>query len=215
MSENKYRATQRIAETFEERRVSFEVREKQGIEVVSAGFSVEGGPSAEVWFISKDNDNDVAVRVIRLISSVPESRRERVRAVCNQINETVRYLKFYLGRDGHVNVEYDFPVSTSDESVGEMAFEILILTMKILNDQYRFLMKAIYSDEPLEEESIEERVERLRRILEERRKAKSGLREDEDILGIADVIAEDTEEEEEEEPEAWIDLSDSSEDDAL
>ena len=32
MSENKYRATQRIAETFEERRVSFEVREKQGIE---------------------------------------------------------------------------------------------------------------------------------------------------------------------------------------
>ena len=29
------------------------------------------------------------------------------------------------------------------------------------------------------------------------------------------MIAEDTEEEEEEEPEAWIDLSDSSEDDAL
>lgn len=52
--------------------------------------------------------------------------------------------------DDNIHVEYDLPVNTGDDSLGEMAFEVFIRTMQILNDGYILIAKALYlnNDDP-------------------------------------------------------------------
>ena len=54
-----------------------------------------------------------------------------------------------MDADGDINVEYDFPVRSGDECIGEMAFEIFVRAMSILDNEYGIFMKALYTDEPL------------------------------------------------------------------
>ena len=93
---------------------------------------------------------------------------------CNVLNHKIRYTKFYLDTDGDINVEYDFPMSTPDEGIGEMAFEILVRMMQILDTEYGIFMKALYSDEDLniQEYSISaeliQNLQRFRKMMETR-----------------------------------------------
>lgn len=66
------------------------------------------------------------------------------------LNRKFRYMEFHLDSDGNINVEYDFPVHTPDNGIGEMAFEILVRTMAILDEGYNIFMKALYSEEDLD-----------------------------------------------------------------
>lgn len=71
-------------------------------------------------FISRDNGNDVAARIFGLITNTPKEKRARVMEACNVLNHKIRYMKFYLDTDGDINVEYDFPVYSPDNGIGEM-----------------------------------------------------------------------------------------------
>lgn len=68
---------------------------------------------------------------------------------CNILNNTMRYVKFYIDDDGDVNVEYDFPCRLSDDCVGEVAYEMFHRLMAILDGEYSIFMRAIYTTEPL------------------------------------------------------------------
>lgn len=81
----------------------------------------------------------------------------------------MRHLKFYIDADGDVNVEYDFPEHTPDNGVGEMALEIFVRTVHTLDSEYGIFMKAIYTDDNLEEESLMQKLERLYRMQEARK----------------------------------------------
>ena len=65
------------------------------------------------------------------------------------MNHKVRFAKFVLDNDGDINVEYDFPLKSSDDCVGEIAFEIFVRMMQILDEHYSIFMKAMYSNDPL------------------------------------------------------------------
>ncbi len=174
MSKYEFKAINLIAETFEQRDVKFDVISHHGSEQLLAGFSVDCGPNVIMRFISSDNDNDVAARIFGLISNIPERKRARVMEACNVLNHKIRYTKFYLDTDGDINVEYDFPMSTPDEGIGEMAFEILVRMMQILDTEYGIFMKALYSDEDLniQEYSISaeliQNLQRFRKMMETR-----------------------------------------------
>lgn len=97
-------------------------------------------------------------------------------------------MKFYIDSDGDINVEYDFPVHSSDECIGEMAFEIFVRTMQILDGEYEFLMKTLYTEdeidvhEPSLPSGFRELLEGLRgdpELLSELRSLPDGLEEDE------------------------------------
>ena len=169
MDKYTFKATNLIAETFDKHGIKYNVEEAPGAEIIVAGFPVDGGPAVTEWFISRDNDNDVAARVFRLVSKTPEARRSRVRDACNILNRKVRYMKFSIDADGDVNAEYDFPVQTPDSGVGEMALEIFVRTMRTLDSEYSLFMKAIYTDATLEEESLMQKLERLYRMQEARK----------------------------------------------
>ena len=147
---NEFKAINLIAETFEQRGVKFDVVSHHGSEQLLAGFSVDCGPNVIMRFISRDNDNDVAARIFGLISNIPKEKRTRVVEACNVLNRKIRHMKFILDTDGNINVEYDFPVYTPDEGIGEMAFEIFVRMMGILDAEYSIFMKALYSEEELD-----------------------------------------------------------------
>lgn len=150
MTNYMYKATGLIQETFDKKGIKYRVDTAGDAEIVCAGFSIDGGPSVIARFISRDNDNDVALRVLSLINNVPEAKRARVMEACNVLNNKVRYMKFYIDEDGDVNVEFDFPVNVCDECLGEAAYEMFQCIMAILKGEYTLFMKALYTTEKLE-----------------------------------------------------------------
>ena len=171
MNKYEFKAINLITQTFEKHGVKFKVVEAPSAEIIIAGFSINGGPQVEEWFISRDNGNDVAARVFRLVTRTPEDRRSRIEDACNILNRKVRHLKFSMDTDGDVNVEYDFPEYTPDNGIGEMALEIFVRTMKTLDSEYQIFMKAIYTDDILDEDGLMKKLERLFRLYKEKKAA--------------------------------------------
>ena len=156
MNNYRYKATNLIAESFEAHDIKYDVESLGDFEQVLAGFSINCGPSVIMRFISRDDSNAVAVRIIGLICRVPQEKRARMMEACNMLHTMVRYMKFRLDADGNVEASYDFLQCTPDDGVGEMALEILARTMMILNDEYDIFMKALYSEAPLDTEEDSE-----------------------------------------------------------
>ncbi len=140
-----YKATSLIAECFDEHDVKYRIEESEDASIVEAAFEVDAGPQVIARFISRDNDNDVAVRVFGLVCKVPEERRAAVLEACNQLSREIRYFKFYLSTEDRVNVEADLPVCTDDCCVGECCFELFVRLMKILDDKFQVIAQALYS----------------------------------------------------------------------
>lgn len=198
MNKYEFNATNLIAETFEKRGVKFEVNNHHGMEELQTFLPIGCGSYAIMHFISHDNDNDVAVRIIGLVSDAPMEKRLRVMEACNVLNNKIRYLKFALDDDGDVNVEYDFLAHSPNEGIGEMALEIFLRTMHILNSEFGIFMKAIYSVEELDIQDddgttrLMQRLEKFRKKMEARMTAVSASN-DEESDGESDDVELDLE----------------------
>lgn len=190
MNKYEFKAINLIAETFEKRGVKFDVVSHHGNEQLLAGFSVDCGPNVIMRFISCDNDNDVAARIFGLISNTPKEKRTRVMEACNVLNHKIRYMKFYLDPDGDINVEYDFPMHSPDDGIGERAFEIFVRVMQILDSEYSIFMKALYSDEELAIQGhgvpseLMQKLQELRKMMEARMAALEDSTDDEESDGL-------------------------------
>lgn len=109
---------------------------------------------------------------------------------CNILNHKIRYMKFYFDPDGDINVEYDFPVHSPDDGIGEMAFEIFVRMMQILNSEYSIFMKALYSDEELDIQGhsvpaeLMQKLQELRKMVEARMAALEDSTDDEESDGL-------------------------------
>lgn len=198
MNKYEFNATNLIAETFEKHGVKFDVVSHHGSEQLLAGFSVDCGPNVIMRFISRDNDNDVAARIFGLITNTPKEKRARVMEACNALNHKIRYTKFYLDADGDINVEYDFPVHTPDNGIGEMAFEVFVRMMHILDSNYNIFMKALYSEDELDIQGrsvpaeLMQRLQELREMIETRMTA-DGTSDDEESDDESDDVELDIE----------------------
>ena len=84
---------------------------------------------------------------MNLVNKVPTEKRYKVLEVCNALNHKFRFLKFAMDQDNDVHIEYDLPLSTGNDCLGEMAFEIFIRTMQILNEGYVLIAKTLYADD--------------------------------------------------------------------
>ena len=135
-------ATMAIQKTFDERNIKYRVNQVGDASVVEAGFGLDNGPNVVVRFISRDDDNDVAVRLFELIK-VKEEQQETVSKVINELNKEFRYLKFVMHDTGSVHVENDLYLCT--ENVGEVAAEMFVRYMQILKQAYPKLMKALWA----------------------------------------------------------------------
>lgn len=139
-----HKATELIVKSFDEHSVKYRVTEAADASMVEAGFEVEAGPEVVVRYISKDEDNDVAIRIFGLLHKIPEAKRVAVIEACNTLSAKIRFFKFYLDASSNVNVEADLPVRTDDECLGECCFELFVRIMSILDNEYHILAEALY-----------------------------------------------------------------------
>ncbi|MBQ2990735.1 MAG: YbjN domain-containing protein [Clostridia bacterium] len=147
-------------------------------EEIHLPYGVTFGPLVYIKFISRDDDNDVAVRIMGLVNEIPKDKRSTALEICNGLNSKFRYLKFCVDNDGDFSVEYDFPVKTSDELVGKFAVETFLRIIKILDREYQGIAQALYAEKEDEEEDEaeseeEERLNGLRGLLEEMRRQRA------------------------------------------
>ena len=135
-------ATMAIQKTFDEKNIKYRVNQVGDSSIVEAGFVLDNGPNVIVRFISRDDDNDVAVRVFDLVK-VKEDQQETMIKVINDLNKEFRFLKFVIHDSGSVHVENDLYLRT--ENVGEVAAEMFVRYMQILKQAYPKLMKALWA----------------------------------------------------------------------
>ena len=155
-----FKATNLISEAFDTHGVKYRIVELDDASVVEAAFCVDSGPQVITRFISRDNDNDVAVRIFGLVCKVSDAKRSAVMEACNTLCRKIRFFKFYLDGENSVNVEADLPMNVDDSSVGECCFELFVRIMKILDDEFHILAQALYAD-PAPRESGQSEILRL------------------------------------------------------
>ncbi|MBQ9967727.1 MAG: YbjN domain-containing protein [Oscillospiraceae bacterium] len=105
-------------------------------------FGLNNGGNYRIRFISRDDDNDVAVRIIGLVT-VDDAQQSKVLPVLNKLNQKFRYAKFAMDDDGDINIEYDYLVRCPDPSAS--AREIMIRLVKIIDDAYPDIMRAMWA----------------------------------------------------------------------
>lgn len=138
-----------LIDAFTAHGLKHQVTENEQYQEIHVPFGIKNGPLADVKFISAGRGNDTQVRIMNLVNAVPEEKRYKVLEACNTLNNKYRYIKFNMDKDNDVHVEYDLPVSTGNDCLGEMAVEIFIRTVQILNEGYILIAKALYTaDEP-------------------------------------------------------------------
>ena len=105
-------------------------------------------------FISRDDDNDVAVRVYSLFNDIPGEDRSRALKAINKVNNEMRFGKFCLDDDGDINFEIDVPILCDDSCLGQVAGELFYRTMRIVRHAYEPFLKALYGED--EEDKADE-----------------------------------------------------------
>ena len=141
-----YKTVRLISEAFDRHNIVYQVYETEEYQEIQAPFSIDVGPLVTVHFNSKDRGNDLEIRLPGLVNNIPAEKRPSMLEVCNTLNEKYRFTKFSINKDGNVNVKYDLPVTTGDESVGEMCFDIFVILIQILNQGYPLIAEALYRE---------------------------------------------------------------------
>lgn len=138
-----FKATREIYDTLSANKdLKVFVEESEKSSYVWLSFEIKNGGSYRIRFISRDDDNDVAVRIYRLVT-VEEDKIPKILPAINDINGEWRFAKFNVDEDGDVNIAYDFPESCSNPA--ECAEEIIIRLVKIVDDAYAKIMQAIWA----------------------------------------------------------------------
>ncbi len=152
MTTYQYTATNLITQKFDEEAITYHVMTSPEHEELLVGIPVNNGPTVYVNYMSQDDDLDVSIRVLGLLTKVNPTKEDRVLKACNLINGEVRFLKFHLDANNNVNALYDFPVATGEKSIGDCAVELLVRIVRILDAEFPLLAKAVYTDDPLDPE---------------------------------------------------------------
>ena len=138
-----FKATKLISEELDRREINYDIEEGENASMLVVGFAIENGPSVRVGFISADDDNSVAIRIIGLVRNIHDTKLDQVLNVVNNCNKKYRYVKFTLN-EKNMNVEFDMPKFTPDNAVGPVAVEMLVRMMQIVETAYPEIMRAIW-----------------------------------------------------------------------
>ena len=150
-----FNAIRILDEAFSARKLNYTFEKAEQYEELRVPFNIKNGPSVVLRYISFDRDNDLTVTISNLVNSVPDEKRIKLLETCNLLNSRFRYLKFKMDEQNNLDVQYDFLQSSGDAGMGEMAFEILLRSVRIMNEAYQEIAKALYAaDEPTQAKSI-------------------------------------------------------------
>lgn len=93
------------------------------------------------FFQGDDNGTHVAFRT--QFEKVPAEKTADMLVICNALNMRYRWLKFYIDKDNDIMIEDD--AILTPETAGEECFELLIRTVKIIDEIKPLIMKTLYA----------------------------------------------------------------------
>ncbi len=135
-----FQATQAIYDALKAHELECGIEARDEFSAVHVGINTTNA-SFEARFISRSEDNDVALRIFNLLK-FPAERLESMQLAVNNCNFKFRYLRFSIDTKNYsVDASYDFTISTDD--IGEAAYELLMRSAGIIDDSYPELMKEI------------------------------------------------------------------------
>ena len=112
-----------------------------GSSLVVCGVDGKNNARYNVFFLFDKDQHAVSVRIPGLLQFEAE-KEEEMRRLANEQNGTYRWLKFYT-KDGKVNVQVDAIVS--EETADRICVELLLRSMKIIDEIYPKYMHALWS----------------------------------------------------------------------
>lgn len=148
----KYKALKIIAAGLQKNGIKYKVFNNSYLEELEVPFRTFNGHNLVAKFIAVDHDNDISIRIYGIVRNVPNDKRMRIYDAISVIYQGDErcYFKFVLDKNGDVDAQYDLPVNVSDESLGEIGYEILARLIHLLDNKYSVFMKALYSNEELD-----------------------------------------------------------------
>lgn len=154
MDKYKFKATNIIAKTFEEKGIKFSVDDDEDVEFLEA--EVSFGPEGyELTMcvrirIGPKDINDVTVGCAGF-ADIPKEKCARAMEACNIVNSKSYHIKCSFDRaEEQISIEYDIHEATSDECLGEMVFNACKHMVREVARNCEVFEKAIYTDEDLE-----------------------------------------------------------------
>ncbi len=111
-----------------------------GNSLVVCGVSGKNNARYDVLFIFDKDGHSVSLRVFGLVTS-PEEKWAAMLDAVNSVNATYRWLKFFM-KDDRVNVQCDAIIS--DETSGKVCVELLVRTMRIVDEAYPRFMRVLW-----------------------------------------------------------------------
>jgi hypothetical protein len=136
-----------IQDAFNNRSIKYRIVETEQIAFIDAGYNIQGGPTVRFHFISqnRNDSNDVQIRIFGLLNKIGAEKRTAILEACNKVNSELRFLKFYVDKEGNLSGQADLPTKISEDCVGECCFELFIRSMQILDQCFHYFPEAYYS----------------------------------------------------------------------
>lgn len=135
-----YQASQAIYDALKAHDLECGIEARDTYSAVHVGVNTTNA-SFEARFISRSDENDVALRIFNLLKFPPE-RLESMLIAVNDCNYRFRFLRFSVDTKSYsVDASFDFTLATDD--IGEAAYELLMRSAGIIDDSYPDLMKEI------------------------------------------------------------------------
>ena len=136
-----------IQEAFDNHHIKYRIVETEQISFIDAGYNIQGGPTVRFHFISqnRNDSNDVQIRIFGLLNKIGAEKRTAILEACNKVNSELRFLKFYVDKEGNLSGQADLPTKISEDCVGECCFELFIRSMQILDQCFHYFPEAYYS----------------------------------------------------------------------
>ena len=129
-------SAQLFIEDLKSKNLQFNARELDDEVVVS--FPYDGKVTN---FIFSGEDGKY-VSMFTMFESIPADKVGDLLVVCNNLNATYKWLKFFVDKDNDLMVQDD--AILSPESAAEECFELLVRRTNILKDVKSAIMRAIY-----------------------------------------------------------------------
>ena len=126
---------------FDSKGLSYEVLGNDG-EVIRAGFAMDNREGIRVLMFFDDDSTGVKIRAFDLVK-FPPNKKEAMYKICNEMNSTYRWIKFFVDEKDNTIVAEDDAVIQLD-SCGEEVFRCCLQLVSIADDAYPEFMKYIW-----------------------------------------------------------------------
>lgn len=136
-----YQATRSICDAFDRENLKYDVREQEDRSFVVVGFNGDNS-EYQFLFISRDDDNDVSMRLFNLVK-ISKGEIEKMLDVVTDLNKKYRFMKFVVDEEG-LSIDMEFDCLMSFTNPGDVCTEALFRGVRIADEAFAYIMKSRY-----------------------------------------------------------------------